>query len=309
MTPSSIIGWGGALPDRVVTNHDLEKTLDTSDHWITERTGISERRIGGTTTELAHAAATRALEHADVDPESIDLLVLATCTPDQIMPASGPTLQDLLGLRCGAFDVNAACSGFVYALGAAYGFLETGMNRVLVVGSDTMSSITDWDDRTTAILFADGAGAMVLERRAEGDGGMLALDLGTEGSSRHILYTNHGGKIVMNGHEVFKQAVRAVVRSVEAALAAANLEPSDITLVVPHQANYRIVDAVAALMGLDHLQVVTILDRTGNTSAGSIPMAFAEAADDGRLSPGDLVLFAGFGAGMSWGTAIVRYQP
>ena len=309
MTSASIIGWGGALPDRVVTNHDLEKTLDTSDRWITERTGIRERRIGGTTTELAHEAAGKALVHADIDPESIDLLVLATCTPDQIMPASSATLQDLLGLRCGAFDVNAACSGFVYALGAGYGFLETGMRRVLVVGSDTMSSITDWDDRTTAVLFADGAGAMVLERRDDGDGGLLALDLGSQGASRHILYTNHGGKIVMNGHEVFRQAVRSVVRSVETALTTAGLQPSDIALVVPHQANDRIVDAVAARMGLDDVQVVTTLDRTGNTSAGSIPMAFADAADAGRLSPGDLVLFAGFGAGMSWGTAIVRYQP
>ncbi len=309
MIGSAIIGWGGALPDRVVTNHDLEQTLDTSDQWITERTGIRERRIGGSTTSLAHEAASRALEAGAIDPESIDLLVLATCTPDQIMPASAPTLQDRLGLRCGAFDVNAACSGFVYALGSAYGFLETGMDRVLVVGSDTMSAITDWDDRGTAVLFADGAGALVLERRPDSDGGLQALDLGTEGASRDILYTDHGGKIVMKGHEVFKQAVRAVVGSVEAALAQASLQAGDIALVIPHQANDRIVDAVAARMGLDHLQVVTILDRTGNTSAGSIPMAFAHAADSGRLSPGDLVLFAGFGAGMSWGTAIVRYQP
>ena len=259
---------------------------------------------------LAHEAATGALDAGGIDPASIDLLVLATCTPDQIMPASGPTLQDRLGLRCGAFDVNAACSGFVYALGSAYGFLETGMDRVLVVGSDTMSAITDWDRPHHG---------HPLRRRRRGDGARAATRTataacsrwisGTEGASRHILYTDHGGKIVMNGHEVFKQAVRAVVRSVEAALATANLQPSDIALVVPHQANYRIVDAVAARMGLDDLQVVTILDRTGNTSAGSIPMAFADAADAGRLSPGDLVLFAGFGAGMSWGTAIVRYQP
>ncbi len=309
MIPSAILGWGSALPERVVTNAELERTLETSDSWITERTGIRERRVGGTTTSLALTAAERALDRSGCERDTIDLLVLATSTADQIMPASGPTIQDQLGLRCGAFDVNAACSGFVYALGAAYGFLATGMERILVVGSDTMSSIVDWTDRTTAILFADGAGAMVLERRAEGDGGLLALDLGSDGATRDILYTDHGGKIRMRGQEVFKQAVRVVVESITVSLDQAGLRPSDLSLVIPHQANCRIVAAMASRIGLDAGQVVSIVDRTGNTSAGSIPMAFAEAADAGRLSPGDLVLFAGFGAGMSWGSAIVRYQP
>ncbi len=285
VTPSAIIGWGGALPDRVVTNHDLEQTLDTSDRWITERTGIRERRIGGSTTSLAHEAASRALEAGDIDPESIDLLVLATCTPDQIMPASGPTLQDLLGLRCGAFDVNAACSGFVYALGSAYGFLETGMDRVLVVGSDTMSAhhrLGRPHHRHPLCRRRGGHGAGAAQRGSTA--ACWRWTSAAEGASRHILYTDHGGKIVMKGHEVFRQAVRAVVGSVEAALAHSEpASPSDIALVIPHQANYRIVDAVAARMGLDDVQVrQPSWIAPATPRPGASPWRSLEAADAGR---------------------------
>ena len=306
--PSSarLTGWGAALPEKVVTNADLEATLDTSDAWIVERTGIRERRIGGTTTGLAIEAGRQALERAGTTGAEVDLVLLATCTPDQAMPASAASVQQALEVRGGAFDLNAACSGFVYGLVAADGFLRAGMDRVLLIGAETMSTIVDWDDRGTAILFGDGAGAVVLERGA-GPGRLLGFDLGSDGSLRHLLEADKGGTIEMDGPEVFRRAVRIMVESAERALAQAGASVADVALFVPHQANTRIIDSAVAKLGIPTDQVANILASTGNTSAASIPMALADAADAGRLQPGDLVLLVGFGAGMSWASAVLEW--
>jgi 3-oxoacyl-[acyl-carrier-protein] synthase-3 len=305
---SRIAGWGTALPDKVVTNADLEAMLDTSDEWIVERSGIRERRIGGTTSGLAVAAGRAALDRAGVDPASIGLLVLATSTPDQTIPASSATVQHQLGLSCGGFDVNAACSSFVYALVAAHQFVTGGVDRVLVIGAETMSRIIDWDDRSTAVLFGDGAGAFVLEAVDAPSNNLLAWDLGSNGALRSILDADVGGFLQMEGKEVFRQAIRAVVDSAGRVMASAGVDADDVALVVPHQANVRIIDAVNAKLGFSIERTAVNLDRTGNTSSASIPMALAEAADAGRLKPGDLVLFMGFGAGMTWASAIVRWD-
>lgn len=302
-----ITGWGTALPEKVLTNADLETMVDTSDEWIRERTGISERRIGGTTTELAIRAGQQALEQAGVAPDDVDLVLLATTTPDQIMPASAVTVQDALGLNCGAFDLNAACSGFVYGLVTASGMIGAGMRTILLVGADSLSNWTDWDDRGTAILFADGGGAVVIEACDESR--LLGWDLGSDGSARHILYTDHDGKIAMEGREVFRRAVRAVVQSAELACERAGVTPSQIQWLIPHQANIRIVESAANKLGIDMEQAVMVLDHTGNTSAASIPLALAAAADDGRLASDDLVLMSGFGAGMTWASAVLRWDP
>jgi 3-oxoacyl-[acyl-carrier-protein] synthase-3 len=303
----SIRGWGAALPEKVVTNADVASRLDTSDEWIVERTGIRERRFGGSTGTLAVEAGQRAIERAGVDPASIDLVVLATTTPDQVMPATAPYVQDALGCRGGAFDVNAACSGFVYALVAGAGMAEVGAQRVLVVGADVMSRITDQDDRNTAILFGDGAGAVVLDR-VEGRGDLLGWDLGSEGSLRHLLSCDAGAFTQMNGKEVFRVAVRVVVDSCSKALERAGVAPQDVKLFVPHQANVRIVSAACSRLGIPMDRTALVLERTGNTSAGSIPLALADAADAGRLTEGDVVLLCGFGAGMTWSTAVLEWS-
>jgi 3-oxoacyl-[acyl-carrier-protein] synthase-3 len=298
-----VTGWGAALPDKTVTNADLEVRLDTSDAWIVERTGIRERRIGGTTAGLAAEAGRAALDRAGVD--EVDLVLLCTTTPDQAMPASASTVQDALGLQCGAFDLNAACSGFVYGLVAADGFLATGMRRVLLVGAETMSRITDWDDRGTAILFGDGAGAVVLE---SGDaGGLRGWDLGSDGSARHLLDADVGGFIHMDGSEVFRRAVRVMVESAERSMAMADVSADDLALVVPHQANIRIIESACDKLGVPMDRVATVLATTGNTSAASIPIALAGAADADRLRSGDLVLLVGFGAGMTWASAVLEW--
>jgi 3-oxoacyl-[acyl-carrier-protein] synthase-3 len=298
-----VTGWGTELPDKTVTNADLEARLDTSDAWIVERTGIRERRVGGTTAGLAVEAGRAALDRAGTD--DVDLVLLCTTTPDQAMPASASTVQDALGLRCGAFDLNAACSGFVYGLVAADGFLSTGMQRVLLIGAETMSRITDWDDRGTAILFGDGAGAVVLE--AGGSGGLRGSDLGSDGAARHLLDADVGGFIHMDGSEVFRRAVRVMVESAERSMAMAGVTANDLALVVPHQANIRIIDSACAKLGVPMDRVATVLATTGNTSAASIPIALAGAADADRLRPGDLVLLVGFGAGMTWASAILEW--
>ncbi len=301
-----ITGWGVAMPDKVVTNVDLEGTLDTSDEWIVERTGIRERRVGGTTTGLAIEAAERALARAGLAGDDVDLVLLCTCTPDEAMPASASAVQRALGTTGGAVDLNAACSGFVYGLVAADGFLRAGMERVLLVGSETMSRIVDWDDRGTAILFGDGAGAVVLER-GEGPGRVLGWDLGSDGSLRHLLHADVGGSIEMDGPEVFRRAVRIMVDSAQRALDHAGLTVADVDLFVPHQANTRIISSARQKLGIDAERTVDILATTGNTSAASIPMALAEAADAGRLRPGDVALLIGFGAGMSWASAVIEW--
>lgn len=303
---SAITGVGAALPDKIVTNADLATRLDTSDEWIVERTGIRERRIGGTTCELAVEAGRRAISDAGISAAEIDLLVLATTTPDQMVPATSARAHHALGLSGGAFDVNAACSGFVYALVAAHSMLTLGHQKVLVVGADTLSRITDQDDRGTVVLFADGAGAVVLEQ-VEGHELLLGADLGVDGSQTGILYCDHGGYIYMEGREVYRRAVRATVDSSLRAMKRAGVQGSDIALFVPHQANLRIVEGVVERIGIDIERSALCLDRTGNTSSGSIPLALAEAVEEGRLADGDLVLLSGFGAGMTWASAVIRW--
>ncbi|HZT67446.1 MAG TPA: beta-ketoacyl-ACP synthase III [Acidimicrobiales bacterium] len=302
-----IVGWGTALPDKVITNADLEARLDTTDEWITERSGIRERRVGGTTTELAVGAGRAALAKAGLEPTNVDLLVLATTTPDQAVPATSAAVSHELGLHCGGFDLNAACAGFVYSLVAASGMATGHIRNVLLIGSETLSRVTDWEDRSTAVLFADGAGAVVLQA-VEGPGDLLGWDLGLDGSLRPILYADLGGFIVMEGREVFRRAVRATVESATQALRRSGVSADEIALFVPHQANIRIIDAAGQRLGIPRERTAVVLDRTGNTSSASIPLALADAADAGRLSPGDLVLLSGFGAGMTWASAVVRWS-
>jgi len=304
---SVVTGWGSSLPEKVLTNHDLEGWLDTSHDWIVERTGISERRVGGVTSDLAVEAAQKALATAGRSPADVDALIVATTTPDQAVPATASTVQEVLGLDCGAFDVNAACSGFVYALVVAHGLLAIGHRCVLVVGADSLSRITDWEDRGTAILFGDAGGAVVLE--ASDEEHVLAWELSSDGSGRNLLYADVGGTMKMDGQEVFRRAVRIVVSSAETTLAQAGKTVADVALMVPHQANQRIVDAACRRLGLPEDRVVSVLEKTGNTSAASIPFALAEAAEAGRLAAGDLVLLVGFGAGMTGASALLRWNP
>jgi 3-oxoacyl-[acyl-carrier-protein] synthase-3 len=305
-TGAVISGWGTALPDTIVTNADLEARLDTTDEWIVTRSGIRERRIGGTVSSLAIAAGRQALERAALAPEQVDLLVLATCTPDLAVPATSAAVHHALGLSGGAFDVNAACAGFVYGLVAAHGAVSAGAaHRVLLIGADCVSQITDPDDRATAVLFADGAGAVVLE--ASDDDGLLAVDLGVDGTAHDLLTCPHGGYFSMEGKEVFRRAVRITVDSASNALERAKLTPDDVALFVPHQANLRIIEAAASRLGVPMERVAIVVDRTGNTSSASIPLALADAADAGRLRPGDHVLMSGFGAGMTWASTVIRW--
>jgi 3-oxoacyl-[acyl-carrier-protein] synthase-3 len=301
-----VTGWGSALPDKVVTNLDFEQRLDTSDSWIVERTGIRERRMGGSSGSLAIEAGQQAIQSAGIDPASIDLVVLATTTPDQTMPATASSVQAALGTGGGAVDVNAACAGFVYALGTGAGMAAIGVRRILVIGADVMSRITDQDDRGTAVLFGDGAGALVLEA-VEGRGALLGLDLGSDGRLGHLLYTDIGRYTVMDGPEVFRKAVRIMVESSTRALSAAGLTPDDVDLLVPHQANTRIIDAAARRLGIPMEKAALVLDRTGNTSAASIPLALVDALGNGRVADGDILLLCGFGAGMTWASAVVRW--
>src|SRR3954447_25304616 len=245
----AIRGWGAALPEKVVTNHDLAATMDTNDEWIRDRTGISERRIGGTTAGLATEAAQKALDVSGFDPASIDLLLLATTTPDQTVPATSASVQHALGLTCGCMDVNAACSGWVYALVAAAGYAAMGSKRILVVGAETLSRIVDWEDRGTAILFADGAGAAVVEA-VDGPGAILGWNLSADGSLVHVLYSDVGSYLQMNGREVFRQAVRVMVDSSQKALTQAGLTAADVDVVIPHQANVRIIESACNKLGI-----------------------------------------------------------
>jgi 3-oxoacyl-[acyl-carrier-protein] synthase III len=304
---AAITGWGTALPERIVTNHDLELTLDTNDAWITERTGIRERRVGGTTTGLSVEAGRQAIERAGLRPGDIDALVLATTTPDRAVPGTSATVQHALGMSCGAYDLNAACSGWVYGLVNAHGLIALGAEKVLVIGTDTLARITDWTDRNTAILFADGAGAAVLEA-VDGHGQLLGWDLSADGSAEEALYAEVGGKLQMEGREVFRRAVRIMVDSATESMQAAGVTADDLALVVPHQANIRIISASLERLGIGLDRASIVLDRTGNTSAASIPLALADALDRGRVCQGDLVLFVGFGAGMTAASAVVRWS-
>jgi len=301
-----ITGYGIAVPDKVVTNDDLSLTLDTNDAWIRERTGIRERRIGGTTSGLAIEAGLAALEKAGRRPDEIDAIILATTTPDQIVPGTSATVQDGIGITGGAFDVNAACSGFVYALTVAHGMLAIGAERLLVIGSETLSRITDWDERSVSILVGDGAGAVVVEA-VDGPGQLLSYRLGADGSLRHLLKCDHGGYLYMNGKEIFRKAVAVVVESAQQAIAEAGLTPDQIDLVVPHQANLRIISAACQRLGIPEEKAVVVIDRYGNTSSASIPLALADALDTDRLQAGQHVLLTGFGGGMTWASAVLKW--
>ena len=307
MAGGRIIGWGTALPEKVLTNHDLSAMMDTNDEWITERTGIKQRHVGGSTASLSVASARRAIAMAGIDPASIDGLVLSTTTPDRTVPATSATVQNELGLRCGAFDVNAACSGFVYAYVVAQGLLAIGAKRLLVIGTDTLSRITDWSDRGTAILFADGSGACIVDSTPDA-GQLLGWDLDADGSLEHLLYAEVGGYIHMDGKEVFRRAVRIMVDSAKKSLAKAGLSVDDVKLCVPHQANLRIIDAACRNLGIPLERTAIVLHETGNTSSASIPLALFDAADRGRLHNGDIVLLVGFGAGMTAASAVLEWR-
>jgi len=314
-----------AVPERRVTNFDLARTVDTSDEWITERTGIKERRVAGegeTTASLAIEAGMAAIKDAGIDPADIGLCIVATCTSEQPIPPTSSFVQEGLGLHCGAFDIDAACSGFVYALVAGASMVASGaIGPVLVIGAETLTRLVDPTDRSTVILFGDGAGAVVLT--PSDDVGVLAWDLGCDGSLTGLLGVPAGGSrlptsaetvaggdhwLKMDGREVFRRAVRVIVDSARTTLAPAGLTSDDIALFVPHQANSRIIDSAATKLGLPPERTFVNIDRYGNTSAASVPIALAEAADAGRLQQGDIVLLSGFGAGMSWASALVRWD-
>ena len=275
-------GWGIALPDRIVTNDELSLTLDTSDEWITERTGIRERRIGGSAVSLGVIAGRNAIADAGLLVGDIDFLVLATTTPDRLCPASAPMVANELGLNCAAMDVNAACSGFMYAVRVAQGLLETGARRILVIGSENLSRWVDWSDRNMAVILADGAGAAVLEYDpTEND--IISFVLGTEGGDSELLTCEHGGYFWMDGKEIFRRAVRAVVDSSEKAMALAGITSAELSLVIPHQANIRIIQAACQRLNIEMDRAVVVIDRYGNTSSASIPLAFADARDNDRV--------------------------
>jgi len=308
MAHGRITGWATHLPERRLTNHDLAEIVDTTDEWIRERSGIGARHVDGRVTEMSAEAGRDALAMAGVDPADVDLLLLATCSSDQQFPASASVVQHELGMSCGAIDLNAACSGFVYGLVTAMQFAEGGMETILLIGSDALSGITDWTDRGTCVLFGDGAGAVVIQRSAAAPT-LLGWDLMSDGSAASILTCEHGGKIFMNGKEVFRRAILAIEGAATRALERAAVSIDDITLVVPHQANIRIIEAALKRLDIPIEKAAMVLEHTGNTSAASIPLAFVDALGKGRVDPGDLVLMVGFGAGMSSAAAVVRWDP
>ena len=315
---SVIKGTGSALPARRVDNAELCETVDTSDAWIVERTGIRSRYIADdseTTATLAADAARRAIEAAGLQPADIDLIILATATPDQTFPASATKVQALLGIDdCIAFDVAAVCTGFLYALTVADSMIRGGnVRRALVIGSETFSRILDWEDRTTCVLFGDGAGALVLGGE-EGESGILATRLHADGRHNDMLYVDGGpsttgtvGKLRMRGREVFRHAVVNLAAVLREVLDAADLTPADVDWVVPHQANARILDATAKKLGLPPEKVIVTVDRHANTSAASVPLALDVAVRDGRIKRGDLIVLEAMGGGFTWGAAAVRY--
>ncbi|MGH6802494.1 MAG: beta-ketoacyl-ACP synthase III [Methyloceanibacter sp.] len=323
MVRTVIRGCGGYLPERVVTNNDLAKLVDTSDRWITERTGIRERRIaaeGELTSSMGALAARAALDDAGLAPEDIDLIILATSTPDQTFPATAVTIQAELGITHGAaFDMQAVCSGFVFALATADSYLKSGQfKRALVIGSEAFSRILDWQDRSTCVLFGDGAGAVVVEAQklngALTDRGILATSLRSDGRYRDKLYVDGGpsstgtvGHVRMDGPEVFRHAVTKISEVIDATLAQAGYKASDVDWFVPHQANKRILDGAARKLGLDPARVIITVDKHANTSAASIPLALSQGRTDGRIKTGDLVLLEAMGGGFTWGAVLLRW--
>ncbi len=317
--PVSITGLGTYAPERVLTNDELSELVDTTDEWIVERTGIKERRIAApeqAMTDLALPAARMALERAGVEPEELDLIVVATVTPDMMFPTTGSLLGDLLPApKAAAYDLLAGCTGFVYALAQAHAMVSAGLaNKALVVGGDVLSKILDWTDRSTIVLFGDGAGAVVLERVDEG--GFVGFELGADGGGGEHLWLpgsgsrnfEHPDKLVkMNGREVFKFATRVMVTSAEALLDEVGRSIDDVDVYVPHQANTRIIDYATKKLGIPEDRVIVNVDRYGNTSSGSIPLALGDAEADGRLKAGSLVLMTGMGAGLTWGSALIEW--
>ncbi len=307
---TKIIGTGVALPEKVLTNFDLEKMVDTSDEWITTRTGIKERRIAEneTVTELATKAAQQALSNAGIDSKELDLIILATLTPEKRFPSTACLVQAQLGAeRVYAFDISAACSGFIYALDVADSFIKSGKaNKVLVIGAEKLSEAVDWTDRSTCVLFGDGAGAVVVER-SEDESDILASVMYSEGSLEELLYADKCGYIRMKGRELFRFAVRAMEEACREALRRAGVSPEEISLVVPHQANVRIINALAEKLGIPQEKVYVNIHRYGNTSAASIPIALHEAISEGRIKRGDLILLTAMGGGLTWGAMLLRY--
>ncbi|MGQ4583182.1 beta-ketoacyl-ACP synthase 3 [Lysobacter sp. F60174L2] len=320
---SRIAGTGSYLPEKVLTNDDLSKIVDTTDEWIASRTGIRERHVaaeGETTGDLAYHAAMRAMEAAGVEASELDLIVLGTTTPDLIFPSTACLLQHRLGANgCPAFDVNAACSGFIYALTVADKFIRSGAAKtVLVVGAETLTRMLDWNDRSTCVLFGDGAGAVVL--KADSEAGILSTHLHADGGKKELLWNpvgvsvgfkpgehNAGVKVLMTGNDVFKHAVKALDALVDETLEANGLDRHDIDWLIPHQANLRIIEATAKRLDMPMERVIVTVDKHGNTSSGSVPLALDEAVRSGRMQRGQLVLLEAFGGGFTWGSALLRY--
>ncbi len=323
MLRSVITGCGAYLPKRVLTNDDLAEMVDTTDRWIVERTGIRQRHIaaeGEKTSDLSVAAARRALEHAGVGAEELDLIILATATPDETFPATATAVQASLGVKRGAaFDIQAVCTGFIYALAVADNFIKTGQSKcALVIGAETFSRILDWEDRATCVLFGDGAGATVLQpfegEGVNGDRGILSTHLHADGSKHDLLYVDGGpsstqttGRVRMLGRELYRHAVVNLTAVVKEALEATGLSAQDIDWLVPHQANKRIIDSTVRKLGLDAEKIIVTIERHANTSAASVPLALAEAVADGRIKPGDVVLMEAMGGGFTWGACLVRW--
>lgn len=326
LRPVGIIGTGKYVPEKILTNSDLEKMVETNDEWIVSRTGIRERHIAApeeATSDLAYQAAVRALDSAGMKPEDLDLIIVATITPDTAFPSTACILQDKLGAKgAAAFDLSAACSGFVYSLATAVGFIQNGMyNNALIIGADTLSRITDYTDRNTCVLFGDGAGAVIVGEVPEGRG-FKSFDLGAEGAGGPLLKLEGGGSrlpasaatvegkkhyIYMNGREVFKFAVRVMGTATEKVLNKAGLSKEDIDLFVPHQANIRIIQSAMQRLDLPEEKCVINVDKYANTSAASIPLALVEAAEEGRIKEGDTVLMVGFGGGLTWGASVLTW--
>jgi 3-oxoacyl-[acyl-carrier-protein] synthase III len=320
----TITGWGASLPDTVVTNEDLTTLFETTDEWIVERSGIRARHVAtgpfvpgpdrqagedgvGTTATLAIEAGRKALARAGVEPGKVGLLILCTTSPDQAVPATSAAVAAALGIGGGAMDLNGACAGFTYGMVAAHGMVTGGLDRVLLIGAETLSRLTNWTDRTNAFLFGDGAGAVLFEAEG-GDDGLLGWDLGVDGSQVSILYADHvGSGMVMKGREVFRRAIRATVESAALSLERAKVDPAEVALFVPHQANWRIMTQVAERLGIPEDRVASVIETTGNTSSASIPLALVDALDAGRVHEGDVILLAGFGAGMTWASAVWRW--
>lgn len=323
MMRAQVKGWGASLPDRILTNAELEKTVETSDAWITERTGIRQRHIaaeGQLTSHLGAEAARRAIEMAGWQPDDVDMVILATTTPDQTMPSTAAKVQHAIGMTRGAaFDINAACSGFVYGLAMADSFIRSGAaKRILVIGAETYSRIIDWKDRSTCILFGDGAGALALEagegKGDAGDTGILHTRIYSDGQHQGILNTTGGvsatgtaGFIYMQGKEVFRHAVGKMADAVGEGLAALSLAPAQLDWVVPHQANIRIMQGVAKRLGVEEGRVISTVSLHANTSAASIPLALVQGASDGRIKGGQILALPALGAGLTWGACIIRW--